>query len=184
MTKLEKYGYVIDKLNIDKGRREIGLSIQFRVHESDSCYSAFLTSAQRYLPCTHIYKKEDVLRYKDPEFSSTDEERGLYLESIAPGANNAIAQVFNRKSNFEIGTVLLWNNDLSKEQEIMQYNPEKTFHYKDGKFSHTEFVENNGAVRELLKTLRDLKHYRHKPIKRDYTTDLWCTLKALDLFWS
>ncbi len=185
MTDLfEKYGYAIDKLRINKWKKEIELSIKFRVHKKDPSYYSFHNRAERYLPCCQVYKKEDVLRYTHKDFSPTDEERSLYVEAIAPGANDAITSLLNGKSNFEVGVVLLWSKDLGKEQSLLQHNHDKNFHLEDGVFSYNEFVENNGAVRELLKTLRDLKRYKHKPVKRHHTTDLWCTIQALDLFWS
>jgi len=181
---IKKYGYAIDKLKIEGGKQEIQLSIKFRIDESDHSYRVFQAESQRYIPCIHVYKEEDVIRYTHKDFSPTDEEKSLYVQSIAPGCNNAITHILNGKSNFEIGSVVLRSKDFSQGVNLLKYNYDKTFNFEGGVFSYNEFIENNAAVREMLKVLNNLKRYKHKPVKRSCTTDLWCTLKALDLFWS
>lgn len=183
-TKLEKYGYAIDKLKIVKCKKEFEFSIDFRISDSEDHYTAFQNASDRYSKCFQVYKQEDLDRYLDDKFVATEEEVKEYFERLGGEPGDSVLKFFADRSQSGIAHTLLDSRDLGKVHHLKQANHDRTLWYAEGSFHYHEFLENNAMVVEALKNLRNLRRYTYKPTKRTCVSDLFWILKTLDIWWS
>lgn len=184
-TKLEKYGYAIDKLKIVKCKKEFEFSIDFRISDSEDHYTAFQNASDRYSKCFQVYKQEDLDRYLSDEFSLTEEEKEEYAKWLEKEPADSVFRFINGDGDLiDISRVALNNRDLGKIHHLKQANNDRTLWYDNGSFHYHEFLENNAMVVEALKNLRKLRRYTYKPTKRTCVSDLFWILKTLDIWWS